>query len=329
MAIICDDDMEVILKGKSEETVRKMLDNRLFALIKMPKKKPEKHSSPFSSSVFVGFISSILARSFAVRFVGTDTVYEDCEYYLKVYHRKGTDQERKGYFDRALARNKKTAISVTYPTLNELVEFLKDKELVLITNYMQYGNFEMFKLKDFLEDILFVRKDSESEFIRRDEFCDVRIYLTRLDGSTNQDNSFHTEDIRNYDIRKRIIDLIEKISKKYFSDEEEYSKLYYSAEFETQERDIQAAYFVTRFHSNLNWDANPVNIVTSRISAFNMPGIVSTEKVVNLPADKKTKNHINGEEYMIDSIHFNSDIFNDLTEFEKYLDSYFCYFMFD
>lgn len=329
MAVICDNDMEVILRGDSKETILKMLDNRLFALIKMPKKKPEKNSSSFSSSVFVGFMNGFFLRSFAIRFAGTDTLYEDCEYYLTMHYQRGTDEESKGYFRRSLEEKKKAAIAVTYPTLNELVEYLKDKDLVLITNYMHYGNFESLKVKDFLKKIVFLWKDSESEFIRRDEFCDVRIYLTRLDGSTNQDNSFHTEDIRNYDIRKRIIDLIEKISKKYFSDEEEYSKLYYSAEFETQEKDIQAAYCITRFHSNLNWDANPVNIVTSRISAFNMPGIVSPEKIVNLSADKKTKNNINGEEYMIDSIHFNSDIFNDLTEFEEYLDSYFCYFMFD
>ena len=42
MAIICDNDMEIILKGSSEEVIRKMLKDRLFALIKMPAKKPEK-----------------------------------------------------------------------------------------------------------------------------------------------------------------------------------------------------------------------------------------------------------------------------------------------
>ena len=49
MAIICDNDMEIILKGSSEETIRKMLDDRLFALLKIPVKK--KHSSPYSSTV--------------------------------------------------------------------------------------------------------------------------------------------------------------------------------------------------------------------------------------------------------------------------------------
>ncbi len=71
--------------------------------------------------------------------------------------------------------------------MDELISFLNDKELVLITNWMQYGNFENFKVKDFLEDILFLREDSESKYIPVDDFCDVRIYLTRVDEDTNQD----------------------------------------------------------------------------------------------------------------------------------------------
>lgn len=327
MAIICDNDMEIILKGNEEKTIRKMLVNRFFALMKMPVKK--NYSSPYSSSLFVGHINNGLIRSFAIRFAGAKTKYEDCEYYLTMYYKRGTDEESKGYFDKNLNRKKDDCISVTYPTVDELIPFLNDKDLVLITNWMQYGNFENFKVKDFLEDILFLREDSESDFIPINDFCDVRIYLMRADNNTNQDNSFHTEDVRNFDIRKRAVGLFENISKKYFGSRQNYSALYYSAEFETQENEIQAAYFVTRFHSNLEWDDDPVNIVTARISAFVLPGTVPPEKVMDLPADKKAKNLVNGAEYMIDSIHFNSDIFYDYTEFEKYLNNYFCYIQFD
>lgn len=327
MAIICDNDMEIILKGGSKEMIRKMLKDRLFALIKMPAKKL-RHTSPYSSSVFVGFISDY-NRSFAIRPAGTKTVYENCEYYLKMYYKRGTDEELKGYFDHSLEIKEEAFISVTYPSVDELLSFLNDKELVLITNYMHYGNFENFKAKDFLEDILFLWEDSESGFIRVNDFCDVRIYLTRADDDTNQDNSFRTEDVRSFDIRKRTVDLFEGISKKYFASRKNYSALYYSAEFETQEKEIQAAYFATRFHSNLKWDADPVNIIIARISAFVLPGTFPPEKIKNLPADKKTKNLENGTEYMIDSIHFNSDIFYDLTDLEKYLNNYFCYIQYD
>lgn len=231
MAIICDNDMEIILKGSSEETIRKMLDDRLFALLKIPVKK--KHSSPYSSSVFVGHISNFISRSFAIRIADTKTVYEDCEYYLTMYYKRGTDEESKGYFEKNLLRKKDDSASITYPTVDELISFLNDKELVLITNWMQYGNFENFKVKDFLEDILFLREHSESDFIPINDFCDVRIYLTRSDNDKNQDDSFHTEDVRNFDIRKRTVGLFENISKKYFGSRANYSALYYSTEFET------------------------------------------------------------------------------------------------
>ena len=82
MAIIADDDMEIILKGSQEKVIRNMLDNRLFCLIKMPAQKPDRCISKCSSSVFVGFMNG-MDRSFAIRKEGSKTVYEKCEYYLK------------------------------------------------------------------------------------------------------------------------------------------------------------------------------------------------------------------------------------------------------
>ena len=154
MAIICDNDMEIILKGNEEETIRKMLDNRFFALMKMPVKK--NNTSDFSSSVFVGHISDSMSRTFAIRIAGTKTLYEDCEYYLTMYYKRGICEEMRGYFEKNLKRKEDDFISVTYPTVDELLSFLNNKELVLITNYMHYGNFEALKNKDFLEDILFL-----------------------------------------------------------------------------------------------------------------------------------------------------------------------------
>lgn len=322
MAIICDNDMEIIVKGSSVETIRKMLDNRLFALIKMPVKK--NHSSPFSSSVFVGHISDSISRTFAVRIAGTKTVYEDCEYYLTMYNKRGINEESKCWFEKNLKRKELDSVSVTYPTVDKLIECLKDKDLVLITNYKHYGHFESLKNRDFLEYILFLWDDSESKYIPIDDFCDVRIYLTRVNDDTNQENSFHPEDVRNFDVRKRTVGLFENFSKKYF-----FGDQYFSAEYEAQAKGVQAAYYVTRFHSNHEWDADPVNIINARFSVFILPGTVQPEKAMKLPADKKTKDLVTGAEYMIDSIHFNSDIFYDFTEFEKYIESYFCYIQFD
>lgn len=355
--IVCDNDMEIILKGTSEDAIRKMLDNRLFALVKMPVAKM--HSSAYSSSVFVDDIN-LFDKALAIRAAGSKTFYEDCEYYLKVFNARGVDEKFKGCFERGLKRQEKDYRSVTTPTVDELIAFLSDKELFIITNYMAYGNFENVKVKDFLDRILLLRKECGSNYVQYDDFLDVRVYLTRADDAIDQDYRFHTADVRSFDIRQRTVDLLERLSKANVCDSEEYAALYSSAEFEAQtnenvkkrrrsgkpfcdsddegqeadrdisrSNDIQAAYFVTRFHTNLAWEADPVSIVTVRISAFILPDSVSRQMVKKLPADKKTKHLALGTEYKIDSIHVNSDIFYDVTELEDYLADYFGYMLFD
>ena len=324
MAKIADNDMEIILKGNQEKVIRKMLDDRCFCLIKMPAEKPERCVSRFSSSVFVGHMNEYgLTRSLSIRKLGSRTVYEKCEHYLAIYNKRGCNADSEKYFHNSINRITRKCGTVETPSIEELIAFLKDKELVLITNYMYYGNFEQMKVNDFLKQLLLLWEDSESDFIRRDETCDIRVYLSRLDDSPLSGYGFYPDDIREFDIRKRIVKLFEKYSKKYFND-----KQYYSAEYEDRTEDVQAAYFVTRFHSNDQWEADPVNVVNARMSAYVLPGTVPRKSVENLKK-KKTRKEKTKEEFVIDSIHFNSDIFYDMDEFEKYLDSYFVYFGLD
>ena len=117
MAIICDNDMEIILKGSAEEVIRKMLKDRLFALIKMPAKKPEKYTSEFTSSVFVGFIGNY-NRTFAIRPEGTKTVYEDCEYYLMMFYKRGTDEDLKREQQHRIFRGSRSVDREQYPGLS-------------------------------------------------------------------------------------------------------------------------------------------------------------------------------------------------------------------
>ena len=325
MAIINDNDMEIILKGNQDEAIRKMLKDRLFCLIKMPAKKPERITSPCSSSVFVGHLNNWTFRSFAIRKDGRKTLYSDCEYYLSIYEKRGTDEELSGYFEKGIERIKEHTISITNPSVDELLSFLKDQELVLITNYMHYGNFESFKAENFLSELLLLWKDSESKFFRREEFCDIRVYLSRVEeDGAYPEYGLYNEDVREFDIRERIVNMLLKSCKEDYGDD-----MFYSVEYEAQSEGVQAAYFATRFHSNTCWDADPVNIVNVRISAFVLPGTTSLRKAKKLPMKKMTQNETSGSKYMIDCIHCNSDVFADMEEFKEYIDSYFAFFGMD
>ena len=325
MEMINDNDMEIILKGNQDEAIRKMLKDRLFCLIKMPAKKPERITSPCSSSVFVGCLNGWTFRSFSIRKDGSKTLYSDCEYYLSIYEKRGTDEEFRGYFEKGIERIKEHTISITYPSVDKLLSFLKDQELVLITNYMHYGNFESFKAEDFLSELLLLWKDSESKFFRREEFCDIRVYLSRVEeDGAYPEYGLYNEDVREFDIRKRIVNMLLKSCKEDYGDD-----MFYSVEYEAQSEGVQAAYFATRFHSNTCWDADPVNIVNARISAFVLPGTTSPHKAKKLPMKKMTQNEISGAKYMIDCIHCNSDVFADMEEFKEYIEIYFSYFGMD
>lgn len=325
MAIINDNDMEIILKGNQEEAICKMLKDRPFCLIKMPAKKPKRIISPCSSSVFVGRINGWSYRSFAVREDGSKKLYSNCEYYLCIFEKRGTDEELRGYFEKGIERIKEHTISITYPTVDELLLFLKNQELVLITNYMHYGNFESIKAEDFLSKMLLLWKDSESKFFRREEFCDIRVYLSRVEeDGVYPEYGLYNEDVRSFDIRERIVNMLLKSCKERYGDE-----MFYSVEYEAQSEGVQAAYFATRFHSNTCWDADPVNIVNARISTFVLPGTTSPRKAKKLPMKKMTQNKNSGAKYMIDCIHCNSDVFADMGEFKEYIDIYFACFGMD
>ena len=214
--IITDNDTEIILRGNQEGVIRKMLDNRLFCLIKLPVEKPKKMTSDFSSSVFVGNMNIGMNRAFAIRNAGSKTIYGDCEYYLSIFYRRGTDDESEEYFKHELEWRKEYYLSVTYPSLDELMTFLDGKELVLITNWMNYGNMEAYKVNDFMKSLLFVWKECGSDYIRKDEFCDIRVYLTRVDDEDYYpEYGLYCDDVREFDIRKRIVDQFFQRSKFY------------------------------------------------------------------------------------------------------------------
>ena len=188
---------------------------------------------------------------------------------------------------------------------------------------MYYGNVEALKTDDFLEDILFLWENREDEFILREERCEVRIYLTEIDdGHTNDSNLMRLMDVRKLKLEQTIIRILKDKSKRFNSEG------YYSVEYATQSETVQSSNFTTRFHSNTAWEADPINYVYVRISAFVLPGKVSLEDIDNTPQRRVTTD-FDGKNYFIDSIHFNSDIFSDIAEFEKYMDSYFCYFGMD
>ncbi len=318
MAIINDNDMEIILKGDQETAIREMLRDRFFALLKMPMKKPERHTSPVSSSVFVAHMNCMLNVTCAIRKRNALTLFENCEYYLSMYHKRGNKSYKTGgsktdkeIFDHSIERTSFPETEVTYPSVDELLNFMADKELVYITNYIEHHNMEIVKTKHFLNDYLLMRENYDEQYFRHDDYHDIRLFLIRVeDDGANSEHGLYPEDIRRFDVKDKIINRLSKISKECFCDKSDY---YF--EYESQSQDIQAVYFATMFHSNPDWDENPVNLFNMRMCAFVLPGTISSKKAKKMPLKKKTVKTDCGSEYVIDSIHLNSNICFDMAEF--------------
>ena len=170
---------------------------------------------------------------------------------------------------------------------------------------------EIVKSRHFLNDYMLMRENYDKQYFRHDDYHDIRLFLTRVeDEGAYAEHGLYPEDIRTFDVKDKIIDKLRKISKECFSDKSDY---YF--EYESLSPEIRAAYFAVRFHSNPAWDANPVNLFNFRICTFVLPGTVSPKKAKKMPLKKKTVKTDCGSEYVIDSIHLNSNICFDMAEF--------------
>ncbi len=327
MAEIVNHDMELILKGDQKAALRQIVENRFFALIKLPSKKPDRYISKCSSSVFFARMNSLKNRTCAIRNVGEISVFEECEHYLTVFFTRGKKDYLKEFFDKGVAAIGIPEIEISYPTVEEFLSFMNDKELVFITNYVERnGNVEACKIRHFLNDDLQMRrycavKESRlyEESILYDDYYDIKIYLIRKEyEALPAPSCLSPDDIDYYDIKGRILRILERNSKEFFSDESDFC-----VEYETRSDIITALYFATRFHSNPLWDINPICILNFRISVFVLPGEVSRLKMSQLPEEKQTKHKYTEEEYYIDSIFFTSDMCLDLADFEKLIDGHF------
>ena len=247
-------------------------------------------------------------------------------YLASMYHKRGNKSYETGgskndkeIFDHSIERTAFPGTEVTYPSVDELLTFMADKELVFITNYIEHHNMEIVKSKHFLNDYLLMRENYDEQYFRHDDYHDIRLFMTKVeDDGANSEHGLYPEDIRRFDVKDKIINRLSKISKESFCDKSDY---YF--EYESQSQDIQAVYFVTRYHSNPAWDANPVNLFNMRMCAFVLPGTISSKKAKKMPLKKKTVKTDCGSEYVIDSIHLNSNICFDMAEFNDLINGLF------
>lgn len=117
-------------------------------------------------------------------------------------------------------------------------------------------------------------------------------------------------DVRNLDINGKMLSVLEKKSSAFYDDA-------WTIKYESESPELKAQYFLAKFHSNRKWDADPINIMNCRMTAYVLPCKMSRDESDDIPKDRIAFDYVSGTKYVIDSIHVNSDICFSLSEFEK------------
>ncbi len=313
MSIINNYNMQMILDGSNKEMIKEILRDRSFALITIDRTKIEKSGwNRWYHDVF-GLLDSFY--HLAIREKHSDIPDKECDLYLNLsMHRnkKGDDYNREGMKEAA----NKPGITITYPDEKEIMEIINGKELVFRVYFAEEaGNVEWTIQRKLLENIFL--KDDEEMNLLYDDHYDVKVFLQRQANVTPNETGLQPADIRRFDIGQKIIGCLEKESNNFLH--KDLNDFY--TDYEAVSKQIQAKYFLTRFHSNTAWDYNPVCIFRFRISAFILPGTAPAPE--DTTGVNVTTDSVDGAKYRIDSIHFNSDICSNFEEFEDLMKGYY------
>lgn len=266
---------ELILRGDQQDAIRTMLKDRSYVLIEAP------HEWKLWGVIDCCSINC------GIRDLNSKTTIVKCKYCLSLDH-TGLNAEDFAY----CAKDGQTMSS---PPIDELLEFLADKELVINNHYIDdMGDMETKIVRTFISDILMLRKHPEK--IYRDMFYDVRIYATR-EGS----NRFFADDVRNFDVNDKVLGSVREETQEYrYNLPEDFS-----VEFELKSETSAATYFLRCFHSKTDgW----MGILCYRFSVLVLPEVEHEEETFLRDDREQITDVVNGINYKIESIHVNSEM---------------------
>ncbi len=198
-------------------------------------------------------------------------------------------------------------------------QVLSDRNLFYQVSFIEsYGDVEKTIREHFFGQILNLRSDEYNMLY--DDYFDVKIFLREIGPQSITSSKWvRPIDIRNLSVNHIVLQQLKKCSEWYLEPDMDD----FVTKFATVSDEIQAQYFLTRFHSNTLWSLNPVCILCFRLSAFVLPGYMTAELANGLPKKKIVRDNSDGAKYAIDSIHFNSDICFDIEELNDLIDGHY------
>lgn len=309
MAIINDYSMKMVVKDNLEQILNILLQNREFALLTVDMEEFLKDGK---------YRCEVDHFKYELGDPNVDPYAPGIRYILLIGSALAPNDTRKkeSHFKKSCKReSNKDGCEITFPSIDELVSMADGKEFLFRVHFIEEnGNVENVINRYFRDDVLHIKE--EEHFYLYDEHADIRVFLKKVINEPETQEYMQPADIREYEINQRILDKLNNIKNLYYKDA-------FTLEYASVSEKIQAQYFITKFFSNHSWDLDPICIFNFRISAFILPAGTSTDMAKKLPQNKTTYKTIDGTEYVIDSIHFGTDICDDLDEFAELIDGYY------
>ena len=225
-------------------------------------------------------------------------------------------------------------VSIQYLSIEELLPMVLGKRLIYHTEYVEdHCCVESVINRKMQEHIFRLREDEDREeldekqeeeqdeeqegvFYLYDNFFSVEVFLQKISGDDAGEQEFlQPADVRDFDINKKILSTLKKGSNSFYHDA-------MTINYASVSDQLQAQYFLAKFHSNRLWELNPVCILNYRISTFILPHSISKERAADFPEDRIAYDIKHKTRYVIDSIHVDSDICFSLSEFDELIDRF-------
>ena len=294
------------MKGDQTVTIKRMLENKHFAILKLPEIK-----GMYPFQVWISGVSLC-----AIREQNSNVPYRRCNRYLCVCDKKedgwndGKDdfRERIGFIFRYSEMNDKEP-DMEYPDLDDFLAFVEDKELVFGGYYTDDGgDTEYIHRKFFFDMNLKLTKIGSHPVFN--VLYDIRFYLTSTED--NEQSGMLSEDIRNLDVNSVMLEYMNERTKGYcYNNPKDFSLV-----FEAQSEMAQSSCFLRCFYGNPSREG-PLGILCYRFSAYILPGKASEE---DLTDDKCVVSKKDGTKYLIDQIQINSEICRSISELKDWID---------
>lgn len=302
-------EQEIIMKGDQTVTIRRMLKDKQFAVVKLPDIEGK-----YPYQVWIYGVSIC-----AIREQGSDTPYRQCNRYLCIDDKKeeGEDNGKDDFKERlefvfrySEMPDPDAEPDMEYPDLDDFLTSMADKELVFGGYYTDDGGDTEYVYRKFFFDMNLKLRTSSYRPVYN-VLYDIRFYLTSA--GENEQSGMVSEDIRNLDVNSAMLEYMNERTKGYcYNNPRDFSLV-----FEAQSEMAQSSCFLRCFYGCYDDDEHPTGILCYRFSAFVLPGKASKDALTD---DKCVVNTKDGTKYLMDQIQINSEICRSISELKDWID---------